>query len=95
MGNVILNRVDHREFPNTIYGVIFDDRWGGQFEPVRNGTVYHDPTQESVTAAKLVLEGADVVGDSLYFLAPSLTNNHWIMSNRDYVATIGAHWFYR
>lgn len=95
VGNVILNRVDHSEFPNTIYGVIFDDRWGGQFEPVRNGTVYNTPTQESVTAAKLVLEGADVVGDSLYFLAPSLTNNHWIMSNRDYVATIGAHWFYR
>lgn len=95
VGNVILNRVDHKAFPNTIYGVIFDDRWGGQFEPVRNGTVYHDPTQESVTAAKLVLEGADVVGDSLYFLAPSLTNNHWIMSNRDYVATIGGHWFYR
>ena len=95
VGNVILNRVDHAEFPNTIYGVIFDSRWGGQFEPVQNGTVYAAPTQESVIAAKLVLEGADTVGDSLYFLAPSLASNHWIMSNRDYVATIGGHWFYR
>lgn len=95
VGNVILNRVGHAEFPDTIYGVIFDSRWGGQFEPVQNGTVYSTPTQESVIAAKLVLEGADTVGDSLYFLAPSLAGNHWIMSNRDYVATIGGHWFYR
>ena len=95
VGNVVLNRVDHADFPDSIYGVIFDSRWGGQFEPVQNGTVYDAPTQESVTAAKLVLEGAQVVGDSLYFLAPSLAGNHWIMSNRDYVATIGGHWFYR
>lgn len=95
VGNVVLNRVDHAEFPATIYGVIFDDRWGGQFEPVRNGTVYQTPTSESVIAAKLVLEGADVAQDSLYFLAPTLTDNHWIMENRDYVMTIGVHHFYR
>ena len=95
VGNVILNRVGHAEFPNTIYGVIFDSRWGGQFEPVQNGTVYSTPTQESVIAAKLVLEGADTVGDSLYFLAPALASSHWIMESRDYVATIGGHWFYR
>ena len=75
--------------------MIFDDRWGGQFEPVRNGTVYQTPTSESVIAAKLVLEGADVAQDSLYFLAPTLTDNHWIMENRDYVMTIGVHHFYR
>ena len=53
------------------------------------------PSEESVTAAKLVLEGADVAGESLYFLAPTLTNNHWIMENRDYIMTIGVHWFYK
>ena len=95
VGNVVLNRVAHAEFPATIYGVIFDERWGGQFEPVRNGTVYQTPTDESVIAAKLTLEGADVARDSLYFLAPSLTDNHWIMENRDYVMTIGVHHFYR
>ena len=95
VGNVVLNRVRSREFPDTIYGVIFDDRWGGQFEPVRNGTVYHTPTEESVRAAVACLNGENTVGDSLYFLAPALTNNHWTMENRDYVTTIGAHWFYR
>lgn len=95
VGNVVLNRVRSREFPDTIYGVIFDDRWGGQFEPVRNGTVYRTPTEESVRAAVACLNGENTVGDSLYFLAPALTNNHWTMENRDYVTTIGAHWFYR
>lgn len=95
VGNVVLNRVRSQEFPDTIYGVIFDDRWGGQFEPVRNGTVYLTPTEESVRAAVACLNGENTVGDSLYFLAPALTNNHWTMENRDYVTTIGAHWFYR
>lgn len=94
VGNVVLNRVKSDEFPDTIYEVIFDSRWGGQFEPVRNGTVYNTPTEESVLAAKLVLDGANTAGESLYFLAPDLTSNHWTMENRPYVTTIGCHWFY-
>lgn len=95
VGNVILNRVESDDFPSTIYGVIFDDRWGGQFEPARSGTIYLPPTQESILAAKLVLEGADVAGESLYFLSPSLAGSDWIMEEREYVMTIGAHWFYQ
>ena len=95
VGTVVLNRVADSMFPDTIYGVIFDDRWGGQFEPVRNGTVYNEPTQESVMAAQLCLQGARAAGDSLYFYAPHLTSNHWIHENRTYVTTIGVHWFYR
>ena len=93
VGNVVLNRVKSGEFPNTVYDVIFDSRWGGQFTPVRNGTIYNEPTAESVLAAKLCLDGANTVGESLYFLAPSIANNHWAMG-RPYVATIGSHWFY-
>lgn len=95
VGNVVLNRVASDQFPNTIYDVIFDGRYGGQFEPVRNGTIYQAPTDESVLAAKLVLDGASVVGGSLYFLAPHLTSNHWMMENQTYVTTIGSHWFYQ
>ena len=51
--------------------------------------------EQSIQAAKLCLEGVNVAKDSLYFLAPALTNNHWIMENRTHVMTIGAHWFYR
>lgn len=95
VGTVVLNRVVSDEFPNTIKEVIFDSRWGGQFEPVRNGTIYNEPTEESVQAAKMCLEGARAAGNSLYFLAPDLTSNHWIMENRIYVTTIGCHWFYQ
>ena len=95
VGNVVLNRVASPDFPDTIYGVIFDDRWGGQFEPVRNGTVYYEPTAESVRAAVACLAGANEVGDSLYFLAPELTDNHWTMENRTFVTTIGAHGVYK
>ena len=95
VGTVVLNRVACDEFPDSIYDVIFDTKWGTQFQPVDNGTVYDEPTQESVLAAKLVLDGARVAGDSLYFLAPDLTDNHWTMKNREFVVTIGCHWFYR
>lgn len=95
VGNVVLNRVASSDFPDTIYGVIFDSRWGGQFEPVRNGTIYQTPTEESVRAAQLCLEGTNVVGDSLYFLAPSLAQNFWTVQNCKYVATIGCHDFYK
>ncbi len=94
VGNVVLNRVASPDFPDTIYSVIFDPRWGGQFEPVRNGTIYNEPTPESVRAARACLEGANTVGESLYFLAPALTDNHWTMDSRTYVTTIGSHWFY-
>lgn len=94
VGNVVLNRVASPDFPDTIYGVIFDERWGGQFEPVRNGTIYQTPTEESIEAAKLCLEGANVVGESLYFFAPALAQNFWVAENREYVMTIGCHNFY-
>lgn len=95
VGNVILNRVKSGEFPGSVYGVIFDQRWGGQFTPVQNGTIYHTPTAESVLAAKLCLDGANTAGESIYFLAPAIASNHWVMQNRPYVTTIGNHWFYR
>lgn len=94
VGNVVLNRVKSGEFPDTIYGVIFDERWGGQFEPVRNGTIYDSPTRQSIAAAKLCLEGISVAGDSLYFLDPRKAGNLWTVYHRPYRMTIGNHDFY-
>ena len=91
VGNVALNRVASSSFPNTLYRVIFQE---GQFEPVENGTIYLDPYHLSVTAAKLCLEGAQVVGDCLYFFAPELSPGTWIVENRTYYTTIGCHRFY-
>ncbi|SHH86601.1 N-acetylmuramoyl-L-alanine amidase [Sporobacter termitidis DSM 10068] len=94
VGNVILNRVKSADFPDTIYDVIFDDRWGGQFQPVNNGTIYDTPSADSVLAAKLCLDGASVAGGSLFFLNPAISSNLWTMENRTLVATIGSHQFY-
>ena len=95
VGNVVLSRVASADFPDTVYGVIFDERWGGPFEPVRNGAIHDTPTEESVYAAKLCLQGKRVVEDCLYFLNPSIAQNYWIMENREYITTIGRHAFYR
>ena len=94
VGNVVLNRVDHWRYPSTIYGVVFDRNFGVQFEPVSNGTIFDNPTDKSVIAAKLSLEGADIVGDSLYFFAPALSEGTWIVNNCWYQMTIGCHAFY-
>ena len=94
VGNVVLNRVESQEFPNSIKEVIFDSRYAIQFEPVANGTVYDAPTASALLAAKLCLEGASVVGDCLYFFAPSLSPGTWIVNNRTYFTTIGTHQFY-
>ena len=95
VGNVVLNRVAHENYPNTVKSVIFDDNYGVQFEPVANGTVYDEPTENSLLAAKLALEGTDIVGDCIYFYAPALSAGAWIRQNAEYYTTIGCHNFYR
>lgn len=91
VGNVVLNRLNSDIFPDTLYGVIFQK---DQFEPVENGTIYNEPYHLSVTAAKLCLEGAQVIGQCMYFFAPDLSPGTWIVNNRTYYTTIGCHRFY-
>ena len=94
VGNVVLNRVDAEQFPDTIPDVIFDRKHAVQFEPVENGTVYRTPSAQSVEAAKRVLNGENTVGESMYFYAPALSPGTWINANRPYHMTIGCHRFY-
>ena len=94
VGNVVLNRVKSSKYPDTIREVVFDTEYAVQFEPVANGTIYDDPTASAVVAAKLCLEGANVVGDCMYFFAPALSPGTWIVNNCTYYTTIGAHRFY-
>ena len=94
VGNVVLNRVRHRDYPNTIYGVIFDRKHGTQFSPVSFGTIYNPPTESAIVAAKICLEGYSVSDSALFFLNPRLATNNWIVKNRPYAFTIGNHDFY-
>ncbi len=94
VGNVILNRVESADFPNSIYGVIFDTTHGVQFTPTANGTIYNPPTEESVIAAKLCLDSYTLSRSAMYFLNPEAATNFWVPNNRPYLMTIGCHDFY-
>ena len=95
VGNVVLNRVQSKLYPNTIYGVIFDRKYGTQFSPVSYGTIYQTPSASSVIAAKICLEGYTVSNSILFFMNPRISTTNWISKNRPYEFTIGNHEFYR
>lgn len=94
VGNVVLNRVKSAYYPNTIYGVIFDRKYGVQFSPILDGTIYNTPGYSATLAAKICLEGYDVSGGAFFFLNVKLATSSWIPLNRAYAFTIGNHDFY-
>ena len=94
VGNVVLNRVRSKSYPNTIYGVIFDRKHGTQFSPVSYGTIYREPSADAVIAAKICLEGYSITDTALFFMNPRIATSNWISKNRPYAFTIGNHDFY-
>lgn len=94
VGNVVLNRVADPSCPDIVYDVIFDTRYGIQFSPVENGSIYLEPGEAAVVAAKLCLEGYNLAGDSLYFVNPNVGCTAWFRETRTFVVTIGDHDFY-
>ncbi|MBE6573232.1 MAG: copper amine oxidase [Ruminococcaceae bacterium] len=94
VGNVVLNRVADPQYPSTVKGVIFDTKYGVQFTPSANGTIYNTPSEESVLAAKACLDGFSRSDKILYFLNPRIAQSNWIVNNKKYMFTIGNHDFY-
>lgn len=94
VGNVVLNRVKDPTCPNTVYDVIFDCRYGVQFSPTETGSIYAEPNEMSIVAAKLCLEGYNTVGNSLYFVNPMIGISDWFSQTRVYITTIGEHAFF-
>ena len=91
VGNVVLNRVASSTFPDTVKGVLFQKN---QFTPAATGSIYATPNAESVIAAKLCLDGANTVGNALFFHNPRTAPNSWAARHRTYLTTIGGHAFY-
>ena len=85
VGNVILNRVADGRFPDTISGVIYQKN---QFP----GATSMEPNVESVIAARLVLEGANVVPGAYWF--NGVGKACWASRNKTLLYTIGGHAFY-
>lgn len=94
VGNVVLNRKASKQYPNTVYGVIFDRNGGTQFSPVSMGTIYNNPSERSIIAAKICLEGYSIDNNILFFMNPRIATNNWISKNRPFAFTIGRHDFY-
>ena len=94
VGNTILNRVKSNDFPNTVKGVVFDRKYGVQYTPVANGTIYNEPDQNSINAAKDAMNGVNYAGKSLYFYNPVTAPNAWAGKNRPFYASIGNHNFH-
>ena len=71
VGSMCVNRMRSDAFPgqNNIYDVIFAKN---QFEVVANGMIYVEPDATSTLAAKLALEGCDLVRGAAYMSAGDL-----------------------
>lgn len=86
---VVLNRVKHSAFPNTISGVIFQT---GAFDAVWDGQFDLEPTASCLRAARDAMNGWDPTGGCIYYYNPVTATNQWIRT-RVVQLTIGKHAF--
>lgn len=92
VGTVVMNRVASSRFHNTIYGVVFAP---GQFTPAGSGMINMAPTEESVLAAKVVLDGYRVNENILFFHAINGSDPYYVnFEDTDTEITIGNHYFH-
>lgn len=91
VGAVVLNRVRHSSFPNSIAGVIYQN---GAFTAVDDGQINMSPTDSCMKAARDALNGWDPSGGAIYYYNPVTATNQWIRS-RPVIKKIGKHVFCR
>lgn len=89
VASVVLNRVEHGSFPDSVRGVIYQRN---AFQPVSNGSINDKPDQDSVKAVKQVVKEDDRTTKAIYFYNPKTATDHWIRS-RKIVERIGRHVF--
>ena len=89
VGAVVLNRVRHSSFPNTIAGVIYQS---GAFDAVADGQINYTPNSTAIKAAQDALNGWDPSYGAIYYFNPATATNKWIWS-RPTTVTIGNHRF--
>lgn len=89
VGAVVLNRVRHSSFPDTIAGVVYQS---GAFSAVRDSNWNVAPNDTAKKAARDAINGWDPTGGAIYYYNPAKTSNRWIRT-RPVVTTIGRHVF--
>ncbi len=89
VGAVVLNRVKHPSFPDTISGVVYQN---GAFSCV-NDSNWYEPVAESAKRAAIdAINGWDPSGGAIYYFNASKTNDAF-MHSRPVVKVIGDHRF--
>ena len=89
VGAVVLNRMKHPSFPNTMSGVIYQSN---AFTCVSDGQ-FNQPVENSCyQAARDALNGWDPSGGAIYYFNPATATSKWIWS-RPLLVEIGKHRF--
>ena len=86
---VVLNRVKHSSFPNSISGVVYQP---GAFTAVSDGQINLTPNATAQKAAQDAINGWDPTYGCIYYFNPSTATSSWIWS-RPQVIQIGKHIF--
>lgn len=89
VGAVVLNRVSHPSFPDSISAVIYQK---GAFSCVNDSNWNIAPTSESLKAAQDCINGWDPSAGAIYYYNPAKTTNSFMLS-RPVVTVIGRHTF--
>lgn len=89
VGAVVLNRVEHPSFPNSISGVIYQP---GAFSCLDDGQFDQPIAESAYRAAQEALDGSDPSGGAIYYFNPVTATSAWIWS-RPLIVQIGKHRF--
>ena len=89
VGAVVLNRIDHPSFPNSMSGVIYQK---GAFSCLDDGQWNKPIADSAYKAARDALNGWDPSGGAIYYFNPATATSKWIWS-RPLITTIGKHRF--
>ncbi|MGE4352933.1 MAG: spore cortex-lytic enzyme [Oscillospiraceae bacterium] len=89
VGAVVLNRIKHPSFPNTLSGVIYQP---GAFSCLNDGQFNQPVSDSAYKAARDAMNGWDPSGGAIYYFNPAKATSKWIWS-RPLIVTIGKHMF--
>ena len=89
VGAVVLNRVEHPSFPNSVAGVIYQP---GAFSCVTDGQFNQPVADSAYRAARDAMNGVDPCGGAIYYFNPAKATSKWIWS-RPLIVVIGKHRF--
>ena len=89
VGAVVLNRIDHPSFPNSLSGVIYQS---GAFSCLYDGQFNQPVSDSAYRAAREALAGSDPTGGAIYYFNPATATSKWIWS-RPLLIIIGSHRF--